>query len=35
LEKEIEDVTKKERSIGKTVNFAILFGQTTFGLSSY
>ena len=34
LEKEIEDVTKKERSIGKTVNFAILFGQTPFGLSS-
>lgn len=34
LEKEIEDVTKQERSIGKTVNFAILFGQTPFGLSS-
>ncbi|KKP77493.1 MAG: polymerase protein [candidate division WS6 bacterium GW2011_GWF1_35_23] len=34
LGKEIEDITKKERSIGKTVNFAILFGQTPFGLSS-
>lgn len=34
LEKEIEEVTKRERSIGKTVNFAILFGQTPFGLSS-
>ena len=33
LEKEMEDVTKQERSIGKTVNFAILFGQTPFGLS--
>ncbi len=33
LDKNIEDVTKKERSVGKTVNFAILFGQTPFGLS--
>ena len=33
LEKEVEDITKAERSIGKTVNFAILFGQTAFGLS--
>ncbi len=33
LEKEVEEVTKAERSIGKTVNFAILFGQTSFGLS--
>lgn len=33
LEKEMEDVTKQERGIGKTVNFAILFGQTPFGLS--
>ena len=33
LDKKIEDVTKKERSMGKTVNFGILFGQTPFGLS--
>jgi DNA polymerase-1 len=33
LEKEVEDVTKAERNAGKTVNFAILFGQTAFGLS--
>jgi DNA polymerase-1 len=33
LEKDIEDVTKAERGAGKTVNFAILFGQTAFGLS--
>lgn len=33
LDKEMEDVTKQERGIGKTVNFAILFGQTPFGLS--
>ena len=33
LEKEIEDVTKAERGVGKTVNFAILFGQTSFGLA--
>jgi DNA polymerase I len=34
LEKDLEDITKKERSIGKTVNFAILFGQTAFGLAN-
>jgi len=34
LNKEIEDITKQERSIGKTVNFGILFGQTSFGLAS-
>lgn len=33
LDKEMEDVTKQERGVGKTVNFAILFGQTPFGLS--
>ncbi len=33
LEKDVEDVTKAERGAGKTVNFAILFGQTSFGLS--
>lgn len=32
--KEMEDVTKEERSLGKTVNFGILFGQTAYGLSS-
>lgn len=30
----IEDVTKEQRSLGKTINFAILFGQTQFGLAS-
>lgn len=34
LDKKIEDITKKERSIGKTVNFGMIFGQTAFGLSS-
>jgi DNA polymerase I len=34
LDKEVEEVTKKERSIGKTVNFGILFGQTAYGLAS-
>jgi DNA polymerase-1 len=34
LNKEVEEVTKKERSLGKTVNFGILFGQTAFGLAS-
>ncbi|MBP6922136.1 DNA polymerase I [Candidatus Dojkabacteria bacterium] len=34
LKKEIEDITKKERSLGKTVNFGILFGQTAFGLAN-
>ena len=33
LGKNIADVSKTERSMGKTVNFAILFGQTPFGLS--
>jgi DNA polymerase-1 len=33
MDKEIGDITKEERSVGKTVNFAILFGQTPFGLS--
>ncbi len=33
LEKEVEEVTKAERGVGKTVNFAILFGQTPFGLA--
>lgn len=34
LNKDIEDISKKERSLGKTVNFGILFGQTSFGLAS-
>ncbi|NMC09213.1 hypothetical protein GYA44_02710, partial [Candidatus Microgenomates bacterium] len=34
LDKDIEEITKAERSIGKTVNFGILFGQTSFGLAS-
>ncbi|MDD4382303.1 MAG: DNA polymerase I, partial [Candidatus Dojkabacteria bacterium] len=34
LGKELEEVTKEERSVGKTVNFAILFGQTAFGLAN-
>ena len=34
LDKDIEDVKKKERSLGKTVNFGMIFGQTSFGLAS-
>lgn len=34
LGKEVSEVTKQERSLGKTVNFGILFGQTAFGLAS-
>lgn len=34
LKKEVEEITKKERSLGKTVNFGILFGQTAFGLAN-
>ena len=33
LGKDVVDVTKEERSFGKTVNFGILFGQTAFGLA--
>lgn len=33
LDKKQEDVTKKDRSLGKTINFGILFGQTPFGLA--
>lgn len=33
LEKKMSDVTAKERSLGKTVNFGMIFGQTPFGLS--
>lgn len=34
LDKRISEVTHKERSLGKTVNFGMIFGQTAFGLSS-
>ncbi len=34
LKKDASDITKDERSLGKTINFAILFGQTQFGLAS-
>lgn len=34
LDKKLADVSHKERSLGKTVNFGMIFGQTAFGLSS-
>ena len=34
LGKRAEDITKEERSLGKTVNFGVLFGQTGYGLAS-
>ena len=34
LNKKMVDITHKERSLGKTVNFGMIFGQTAFGLSS-
>ena len=34
LDKKVEDITHKERAIGKTVNFGMIFGQTAFGLAS-
>ncbi|HVX92499.1 MAG TPA: DNA polymerase, partial [Candidatus Dojkabacteria bacterium] len=33
FKKELSEVTKEERGAGKTINFAILFGQTPYGLS--
>lgn len=33
LNKKVEEVVPSERSLGKTMNFAILFGQTSYGLS--
>lgn len=33
LEKKMSEITPKERSLGKTVNFGMIFGQTPFGLS--
>ena len=34
LNKKMVDINHKERSLGKTVNFGMIFGQTAFGLSS-
>ncbi len=34
LDKDIEEITKKERSLGKTINFGMIFGQTSYGLAS-
>lgn len=31
--KDIAEVTKEERSFGKTINFAVLYGSTAYGLS--
>ncbi|MCD4756020.1 DNA polymerase I [bacterium] len=33
LGKDIKDVTKEERSLGKTINFGMIFGQTAYGLA--
>jgi len=33
LDKKMADITHKERNLGKTVNFGMIFGQTAFGLS--
>lgn len=33
LDKPEKDITKEERNLGKTINFSILFGQSSFGLS--
>jgi DNA polymerase-1 len=33
LGKELKDVTKKDRDLGKTINFGMIFGQTGYGLS--
>jgi DNA polymerase I len=33
LNKKLVDITAKERNLGKTVNFGMIFGQTPFGLS--
>ncbi len=34
LGKKMSEISHKERSLGKTVNFGMIFGQTAFGLSS-
>ncbi|KUK76151.1 MAG: DNA polymerase I, partial [candidate division WS6 bacterium 34_10] len=33
LDKDLDEVTKKERSLGKTINFGMIFGQTSYGLA--
>jgi DNA polymerase-1 len=33
LDKKLDAVTPKERSLGKTINFGMIFGQTGYGLS--
>jgi DNA polymerase-1 len=33
LDKELDEVTKKDRNLGKTINFGMIFGQTAYGLS--
>ena len=33
LSKELNEVTKKDRSLGKTINFGMIFGQTGYGLA--
>lgn len=34
LNKKMSEITHKERSLGKVVNFGMIFGQTAFGLAS-
>lgn len=33
LDKKLDEVTKKDRNLGKTINFGMIFGQTGYGLS--
>ncbi|MDD3840967.1 MAG: DNA polymerase, partial [Clostridia bacterium] len=33
LDKKLDEVTPKERGLGKTINFGMIFGQTGYGLS--
>lgn len=33
LDKDIDEVTKKDRNLGKTINFGMIFGQTGYGLA--
>ncbi|HEQ65278.1 MAG TPA: hypothetical protein ENN64_00415, partial [bacterium] len=34
FDKDESEVSKEERRVGKTINFAVLYGQTSFGLSN-
>jgi DNA polymerase-1 len=34
LGKELDEISKKERNLGKTINFGMIFGQTGYGLSN-